>query len=78
MKYVAFILISTGLIIHSMTAQSFQEIKKTLPSDGAAADFYGTSVSISGDWAVVGSVDNSPGGSAYIYWKDQGGIDNWG
>lgn len=78
MKYVVFILISTGLIIHSMTAQSFQEIKKTLPSDGAAADFYGTSVSISGDWAVVGSVDNSPGGSAYIYWKDQGGIDNWG
>ena len=47
------------------------EITKLTSSDGAADDNYGTSVSISGDYAIVGaSFDDDNGeasGSAYIY-----------
>ncbi|MBP6385226.1 MAG: T9SS type A sorting domain-containing protein [Pseudarcicella sp.] len=51
-------------------------------------DFFGVSVAISGDYAIVGadhedenvneqnSLSNS--GSAYIYYRNQGGTDNWG
>lgn len=63
-------------------AQTFNEIKKIIASDDAASDEYGFSVDIHGDYAVVGSRgddDNgSNSGSAYIYYRNQGGTDNWG
>ncbi|MCX7029385.1 MAG: FG-GAP repeat protein, partial [Spirochaetes bacterium] len=48
------------------------EQDKLLPSDGAAYDFFGYSVCISGDYAIVGAFwefwDDDPGsGSAYIF-----------
>lgn len=61
--------------------------KITAPVRGIV-DWFGFSVSISGDYAIVGanfededtletnSLDAS--GSAYIFKKDQGGADNWG
>ena len=58
------------------------QVKKITASDGAASDYFGRSVSISGDYAIVGADgdgDNGSGsGSAYIYQKDEGGTDNWG
>ncbi len=55
---------------------------KLLPSDGYTYDVFGNSVSISGDYAVVGACrddDNgTDSGSAYIFHRDQGGPDNWG
>jgi hypothetical protein len=36
-------------------------------SDGAAYDYFGNSVSISGDYAVVGAYGNSNRGKAYIF-----------
>ena len=58
------------------------EVKKVTASDGASFDQFGRSVSISGDLAIVGSpFDDDNGnssGSAYVYAKDQGGVDNWG
>jgi len=60
----------------------FSQETKIIASDGAANDYFGYSVSISGDTIVVGApndddvVDSS--GSAYIFSKDQGGADNWG
>ena len=58
------------------------EVKKLLAGDGAADDYFGISVSISGDTAIVGAVwDDDNGdesGSAYIFSRDQGGSDNWG
>jgi hypothetical protein len=48
-----------------------QQIAKLLPSDGAAEDFFGVSVAISGDTAIVGMYryDTSMGqyGSAYLF-----------
>ena len=53
------------------------EEDKLTASDAAAGDWFGVSVSISGDWAVVGaSHDNDAGehsGSAYMFRHDDNG-----
>jgi hypothetical protein len=59
------------------------EIAKLTASDGAAGDNFGQSVSIYGDTVVVGARfddigANSNQGSAYIFERNQGGVDNWG
>jgi hypothetical protein len=59
-------------------AVAWLEIAKLLASDGAANDVFGLSVSISGDYAIVGAgYDDDFKGSAYIFkrdgffWKEQ-------
>ena len=49
-------------------------------SDGAADDCFGQSVAVDGSTAVVGSICGGSvhEGQAYIYYRDQGGSDNWG
>jgi hypothetical protein len=68
--------------VYPITIDPFIETKKLLASDGAADDEFGRSVSISGDTAIVGAYyDDDNGynsGSAYIFYRDQGGVDNWG
>ena len=58
------------------------QVKKITASDGAMEDYFGYSVSTSGDTVVVGAYgDDDNGlisGSAYIFYRDQGGTDNWG
>ena len=55
---------------------------KLIASDAAASDYFGRSVSISGDYAIVGAQfhDNglSNSGAAYIFYRNEGGSDNWG
>ena len=55
---------------------------KLLSDVSADENFFGKSVSISGDTAIVGAtVDYDNGektGSAYIFYRDYGGTDNWG
>ena len=55
-------------------AQDWNEIMKALADDGAGFDYFGHSVSISGDVAIVGAYqDNDNGsnsGSAYIFEKN--------
>ncbi|KPA12838.1 PKD domain-containing protein [Candidatus Magnetomorum sp. HK-1] len=47
---------------------------KLLPSDGAASDYFGYAVSISGDFAIIGAYNDddegSASGSAYIFKRD--------
>jgi len=66
----------------SVAAGGFDTEKKITASDGAIGDFFGVSVAISGDTAIVGAYyddDNgSNSGSAYLYRRDEGGVDNWG
>ena len=63
-------------------ADNWGEFKKLITGDGAVGDWFGRSVSISGDTVIVGAYgdDNngSQSGSAYIFSRDQGGPDNWG
>lgn len=58
------------------------EVAKLSASDSAQSDFFGWSVSISGDYAVVGSPDDddlgSSSGSAYVFARHQGGPNQWG
>ncbi len=68
----------------SETAYSvdFLEIKKMMAGDAQAGDLFGYSVSVSGDYAIVGAYledsPNSDAGAAYIFYKNQGGLNNWG
>lgn len=57
-------------------------VKTLAASDAADGDFFGASVAISGDYAVVGAVGENGGGidqgAAYVFYRHQGGADNWG
>jgi cyclophilin family peptidyl-prolyl cis-trans isomerase len=55
---------------------------KLVASDDGAGDWFGQSVSISGDCAIVGAWLNdttkTDAGSAYIFHRHEGGTNNWG
>jgi hypothetical protein len=64
-------------------ANNWGEVKQITASDGAQLDEFGCSVSISGDWAIVGARYADDGGNAdegvaYIFNRNQGGTNNWG
>jgi hypothetical protein len=58
------------------------QIKKLVASDAEAEDVFGVSVAISGDYALVGAESEDGAGSqrgaAYLFYRNQGGADNWG
>ncbi len=59
------------------------QIKKLEVSDGKTGDGFGSSIGISGNTMVVGALGDDIGtnadqGSAYIFLRDRGGINNWG
>lgn len=64
------------------------EVTKIIPADRAESDYFGISVDISDDYAIVGAYyedEDASGantmnraGSAYVFKKDEGGTDNWG
>ena len=58
---------SGSAYIFKRTGTSWAQEAKLLPSDGAAQDLFGWSVSISGDYAVVGAWLDGGSGSAYIF-----------
>lgn len=60
-----------------------QEIKKLISPDGSGRDWFGGSLSIDNDIAVVGMLPNRDltgpyEGYVYLFQKDLGGKDNWG
>jgi FG-GAP repeat len=66
----------------SITALAISDqVAKLLASDGAGVDHFGSSVAINGGTVVVGAPhddDNgSDSGSAYVFERDHGGVDNW-
>jgi cysteine-rich repeat protein len=68
--------------IFKKTGGVWSQLKKLTASDAATGDFFGNAVSISGDYAIVGAWGDddkgSGSGSVYIFYKDQGSVDNWG
>ena len=58
------------------------EVAKLVPLDTQTSDHFGNSVSISGDYIVIGAVLKSDSGTyrgaAYVFGRDYGGADNWG
>jgi len=63
-------------------ADNWGEVTKLTASDAQTYDYFGHSVAISGDTAIVGAPDEaekgSKAGAAYIFERDEGGADNWG
>jgi len=64
-------------------SDAWGQVAKLTAADGAAGDCLGSSVSVSGDTAVVGAQDanvggNNSQGTAYVFYRDQGGADAWG
>ena len=64
----------------SAPATFLSEVKKLLASDGQVDDFFGVSVALSGDTAIVGAVQDFTGepGAAYVFERNKGGAGNWG
>jgi hypothetical protein len=69
-------------------ANNWGQVKKVVALDRGAGDFFGNAISISGNNFIVGAFQEdhdltggSPQnncGSAYVFNKDEGGVDNWG
>ncbi len=60
-------------------ADNWGEVKKLTASDAADGDFFGYSVTISGDTIVVGAYSKGTDrGAVYVFDRDNGGTDNWG
>ncbi len=77
------LLVLTALALPGTTeATSFNEMKKLLAFGAQTGDFFGWSVAVSGDTAVVGAWGEEAGGSnagaAFVYQRNAGGVDNWG
>jgi len=69
--------------IYHSDGTSWTRTNKLTASDPGKWHYFGRSVSIDGDYAIVGASSNTnaacnPGGSAYIYERNAGGADNWG
>lgn len=55
------------------------EDRKLTANDGAAGEHFGTAVTLNRDWVVVGVPDAlSTRGAVYLYYRHQGGLDQWG
>ncbi len=64
-------------------ANAWGQVAKLTASDKAAANYFGISVSVAGDVALVGAYGASPGGlsgagAAYVFERDAGGANAWG
>ncbi|MBC7261142.1 MAG: FG-GAP repeat protein, partial [Chloroflexi bacterium] len=75
--------LARSAVAQDVSALAFTEQKKLTASDGAFQDFFGTSVAIWGDTVVVGAYyadvgGNPDQGAAYIFYRNQGGAENWG
>jgi len=54
------------------------QVKKLTAADGAAYDWFGESVAISGDTVVVGAYGDDSRGAAYVFARNRDGADQWG
>jgi hypothetical protein len=53
--------------IYFFNGSTWVQQQKIVAPDGTAGDYFGSSVSISGNYAIIGAASDTPGGSAYIF-----------
>jgi hypothetical protein len=65
---------------HHGGTNNWGEVKKLQAFDAQAVDYFGQSVGISGDTAVIGiwPAKGPNPGAAYVFQQDRGGTNNWG
>ena len=80
--FVAFVVFAAVSIAPAQSVPEAYPEVKIAATDGATADEYGYSVAVSGDWAAVGvpyaDAVAADAGAVYMYYRHQGGTDNWG
>lgn len=54
------------------------QVAKIIAPDGSSSDFFGVSVSVAGDVAIVGAEQDDNLGSAYVFERNMGGTNAWG
>jgi hypothetical protein len=54
------------------------ESAKLALADGTPADWFGLPVAIHGDIAAVSASGRPPDGAVYLFYRDEGGLGNWG
>jgi hypothetical protein len=62
-------------------SNNWGQVMKLTASDGTVSNYFGGSVAISGDTIVVGATSgntNNFGGAAYVFERNQGGVEHWG
>lgn len=59
-------------------SSNWGQAKKIVEASGAQLDEFGYSVNITHDIAVVGAINADNNGAAYVYYRNRGGINNWG
>jgi len=71
----------SAYIFERTQSGGWKEVKKLVAPDGATRDKFGYSVAISGDIVVIGAPQDDlevQTGTAYVFERNQGGMDNWG
>jgi len=67
---------------HHGGSDSWGEVATLVANDGAGWDYFGGSVSVSGDTAAVSAYSDDDlgdrSGSVYVFYRDNGGADQWG
>lgn len=65
--------------LNDVDPNNWVQLAKLLPSDGAENDYFGCSVDISGDTAIIGALrgESSDSGSAYIFAPNEVDPNNW-
>jgi hypothetical protein len=58
-------------------ANNWGGVAKLFPSDPASATYFGRSVAVAGDTALIAAPFGGPG-AVYVFERDLGGPDNWG
>jgi len=73
---------AVALLTGPTPAQCWQEVALLVASDGAAGDYYGFAVALSGDTAAVGAyyadAPKLASGAVYVHERDAGGPGAWG
>jgi hypothetical protein len=76
------VILITGLLLVFSFNPLFASEKKLKAKDGSQFDKFGYATAISGDFVIIGAPGEDNGafdrGSAYIFYKDEGGSNNWG
>lgn len=65
--------------IYIRNGDSSQLVKKLTASDGGAFHNFGSKVAMQGDYIIVSAQGNDDfAGAVYVYYRNEGGTDNWG
>jgi uncharacterized repeat protein (TIGR01451 family) len=59
-------------------ADAWGQVKKITADDGTPGAHFADSLALAGDILVAGAPSNNGSGAVYVYYRNQGGVNNWG